>query len=152
MGEYTVSQNISDNKEKKHEYEIEDAKESMALISFKNYGVGSVEDSLDEIKNTYEVVDKDTNTTYKYEVSTDEKIVYLALKLIVDGVTKFTKNDMRYGDEIPFSAVTVEKEGYTFDGWYEDAEFTKKAKLDTTRTSTSNKTQLYGRWVQNSAN
>lgn len=134
IGEYTVSQNISDNKEKKHEYEIEEAKESMALISFKNYGVGSVEDSLDEIKSTYEVVDKDTNTTYKYEVSTDEKIVYLALKLIVDGVTKFSKNDMRYGDEIPFSAVTIEKEGYTFDGWFDDKgkEYVKGDKMPAT--------------------
>lgn len=120
VGEYTVSQNISDNKEKKHEYNIEEAKDSEALVSFKNYGVGSVEDSLEDIDSTYEVVDNETNTTYKYEVSTDEKIVYLTLKFIVDGVTKFTKNDMRYGEEIPFSAVTVGKEGYTFDGWFDE--------------------------------
>ena len=49
------------------------------------------------------------------EISSAETIVYLTLKLI--GATSYTNMEMRYGNEIPFDKVSIEKEGYDFLYW-----------------------------------
>lgn len=67
----------------------------------------------------------------------------------MDGTTELTVDDKyksyMIGDA-DFVLPTPTKENYDFAGWYEDADLTIEATLDTMRTSTSNKTQLYAKW------
>lgn len=52
------------------------------------------------------------------------------------------------------TANEVHKEGYTFDGWYytkDCDEGTKVTSIDVSESSVNNKTVLYAKWVQNSA-
>lgn len=118
-GVYLVSKDLVDNEDKKDYAIIEEAKGDN-LTSFQNFGVGSIDTPKEEIKNpVYNEVVKDETTEYhyNYEVSTEEKIIYLSLKLILDGSVKLKKDDLKFKDEIPFSEVNVEKEGYDFIGW-----------------------------------
>lgn len=113
---YNVSAILSDNEEKKYEEEIVEAKGSEAIESYKSYGVASVDTPVEEVtETTYVETVKDENVKYKFEISSAETIVYLNLKLL--GVNTYMSMEMRYGDEIPFDKVNIEKEGYNFLYW-----------------------------------
>ena len=66
----------------------------------------------------------------------------------MDGSTELTVADeyksYRIGETLTLP--TPEKADYNFVGWFVDADLTIPASIDTTRTSTSNKTQLYAKW------
>ena len=111
---YTVSAVLKDNEAKKHEETIVEITPEESVESYKSYGVASTETPAEEVTaTTYtEVVE---STKVKFEVSSAETIVYLTLKL--NGVNSYTNSEMRYGDEIPFSEVNIDKEGYEFTHW-----------------------------------
>ena len=116
QGTYNVSAILNDNEEKKHEKEIVEAKGSEAIVSYKSYGVASTETPVENVTgSTYTETVTDENTKYKFEISSAETIVYLTLKLV--GATSYTNMEMRYGNEIPFDKVNIEKEGYDFLYW-----------------------------------
>ena len=111
---YTVSAVLKDNEAKKHEETIVEITPEESVESYKSYGVASTETPAEEVTaTTYtEVIE---STKVKFEVSSAETIVYLTLKL--NGVNSYTNSEMRYGDEIPFSEVNIDKEGYEFTHW-----------------------------------
>ena len=116
QGTYNVSAILNDNEEKKHEEEIVEAKGSEAITSYKSYGVASTETPVENVTgSTYTETVTEENTKYKFEISSAETIVYLTLKLV--GATSYTNMEMRYGNEIPFDKVSIEKEGYDFLYW-----------------------------------
>ena len=118
-GEYLVSKDLVDNEDKKDYAIIEEAKGEY-LTSFKNFGVGSIDTPKEDIINHVynEIISDETvEYHYKYEVSTEENIVYLTLKLVLDGNVKLKRSNLKFNDEIPFSEVNTEKEGYNFIGW-----------------------------------
>ena len=116
QGTYNVSAILNDNEEKKYEKEIVEAKGSEAITSYKSYGVASTETPVENVTGTtYTETITDENTKYKFEISSAETIVYLTLKLV--GATSYTNMEMRYGNEIPFDKVSIEKEGYDFLYW-----------------------------------
>lgn len=116
QGTYNVSAILNDNEEKGYEKEIAEAKGSETLISYKSYGVASTETPVENVTgSTYTETVTDENIKYKFEVSSSETIVYLTLKLV--GATSYTNMEMRYGNEIPFDRVSIEKEGYDFLYW-----------------------------------
>ena len=116
QGTYNVSAILNDNEEKKYEKEIVEAKGSEAITSYKSYGVASTETPVENVTGTtYTETITDENTKYKFEISSAETIVYLTLKLV--GATSYTNMEMRYGNEIPFDRVSIEKEGYDFLYW-----------------------------------
>lgn len=116
QGTYNVSAILNDNEEKRHEEEIVEAKGSEAITSYKSYGVASTETPVENVTgSTYTETVADENTKYKFEISSAETIVYLTLKLV--GATSYTNMEMRYGNEIPFDKVSIEKEGYNFLYW-----------------------------------
>ena len=116
QGTYNVSAILNDNEEKKHEKEIVEAKGSEAITSYKSYGVASTETPVENVTGTtYTETVTDENIKYKFEISSAETIVYLTLKLV--GATSYTNMEMRYGNEIPFDKVSIEKEGYDFLYW-----------------------------------
>lgn len=113
---YTVSAIISDNNEKKHEEQIVEIKSDETVESYKSYGVASVDTPVENVTGTtYTEVVESENIKYNFEVSSAETIVYLTLKL--NAVDNYTNSEMRYGDEIPFSEVSIDKEGYDFLYW-----------------------------------
>lgn len=115
-GNYTVSAFLTDNEEKQYSIPIEGAQDIQMVESYKSYGVASTETPVEKVTGTtYTETVTDENTKYKFEVSSAETIVYLTLKLI--GATSYTDMKMRYGNEIPFDKVSVEKEGYDFLYW-----------------------------------
>ena len=121
-GEYLVSKDLTENPEKKATAYITEAQGDY-LVQFKNFGVGSSETPEEEIVNsayTETIKEEDTEYKYKYEISTEEKIIFLTLKLILDGALKYSAFDMKYQQEIPFSDVNTEKEGYDFIGWFDE--------------------------------
>lgn len=111
---YTVSAILKDNEAKKHEETIVNITSEETVESYKSYGIASIETPVEEVTaTTYtEVVE---STKVNFEVSSAETIVYLTLKL--NGVNSYTNSEMRYGDEIPFSEVNINKEGYEFTHW-----------------------------------
>ena len=116
QGTYNVSAILNDNEEKKHEKEIVEAKGSEVITSYKSYGVASTETPVENVTgSTYTETVTEENTKYKFEISSAETIVYLTLKLV--GATSYTNMEMRYGNEIPFDKVSIEKEGYDFLYW-----------------------------------
>ena len=116
QGTYNVSAILNDNEEKRHEKEIVEAKGSEAITSYKSYGVASTETPAENVTGlTYTETVTEENTKYKFEISSAETIVYLTLKLV--GATSYTNMEMRYGNEIPFDKVSIEKEGYDFLYW-----------------------------------
>ena len=116
QGTYNVSAILNDNEEKRYEKEIAEAKGSEAITSYKSYGVASTETPVENVTgSTYTETVTDENTKYKFEISSAETIVYLTLKLV--GATSYTNMEMRYGNEIPFDKVNIEKEGYDFLYW-----------------------------------
>ena len=116
QGTYNVSAILNDNEEKRLEKEIVEAKGSEAITSYKSYGVASTETPVENVTgSTYTETVTDENTKYKFEISSAETIVYLTLKLV--GATSYTNMEMRYGNEIPFDKVNIEKEGYDFLYW-----------------------------------
>ena len=116
QGTYNVSAILNDNEEKSYEKEITEAKGSEAITSYKSYGVASIEIPVENVtESTYTETVADENIKYKFEISSAETIVYLTLKLI--GATSYTNMEMRYGNEIPFDKVSIEKEGYDFLYW-----------------------------------
>ena len=116
QGTYNVSAILNDNEEKSYEKEITEAKGSEAITSYKSYGVASIETPVENVTgSTYTETVADENIKYKFEISSAETIVYLTLKLI--GATSYTNMEMRYGNEIPFDKVSIEKEGYDFLYW-----------------------------------
>lgn len=116
QGTYNVSAILNDNEEKSYEKEITEAKGSEAITSYKSYGVASIETPVENVTGpTYTETVADENIKYKFEISSAETIVYLTLKLI--GATSYTNMEMRYGNEIPFDKVSIEKEGYDFLYW-----------------------------------
>lgn len=118
-GEYLVSKDLVDNEDKVDFEIIKDVK-GESLISFKNFGVGSVETPKEEIINpSYNEIIKEENYEYhyNYEVSTKEQFIYLSLKLLIDDVVKLKRDNLKYKDKIPFEEVNTEKEGYDFVGW-----------------------------------
>ena len=116
QGIYNVSAILNDNEEKSYEKEITEAKGSEAITSYKSYGVASIETPVENVTgSTYTETVADENIKYKFEISSAETIVYLTLKLI--GATSYTNMEMRYGNEIPFDKVSIEKEGYDFLYW-----------------------------------
>ena len=120
-GEHLVSMNLKDNEEKKAEKEITEANNdgSEILQSYKSYGVGSVDAPVESVTNsTYE--EKIDNTDYKYEISTEESIIYLSLKVNIDGSIVYSNDEMKYGQVIDLSTIETEKEGYTFIGWFDE--------------------------------
>ena len=115
-GNYTVSAFLTDNEEKQYSIPIEGAQDIQMVESYKSYGVASTETPVEKVTGTtYTEIVTDENTKYKFEVSSAETIVYLTLKLI--GATSYTDMKMRYGNEIPFDKVSIEKEGYDFLYW-----------------------------------
>lgn len=121
-GEYLVSKDLTENPEKKATAYITEAQGDY-LVQFKNFGVGSSETPEEEIVNsayTETIKEEDTEYKYKYEISTEEKIIFLTLKLILDGALKYSAFDIKYQEEIPFSDVNTEKEGYDFIGWFDE--------------------------------
>ena len=116
-GPYSVSANITDNVDKKHEEEIVEARGSQSITSYKSYGVAAPNTPIEEVTNTtYIETIEEENIKYKFEISSAETIVYLTLKL--SGVAvPYTNMEMRYGQEIPFDKVSTEKEGYDFLYW-----------------------------------
>lgn len=120
-GEHLVSMNLKDNEEKKAEKEITEANNdgSEILQSYKSYGVGSVDAPVESVTNsTYE--EKIDNTDYKYEISTEESIIYLSLKVNINGSIVYSNDKMKYGQVIDLSTIETEKEGYTFIGWFDE--------------------------------
>ena len=116
QGTYNVSAILNDNEKKSYEKEITEAKGSEAITSYKSYGVASTETPLENVTgSTYTETVTDENTKYKFEISSAETIVYLTLKLV--GATSYTNMEMRYGNDIPFDKVSIEKEGYDFLYW-----------------------------------
>ena len=116
QGTYNVSAILNDNEKKSYEKEITEAKGSEAITSYKSYGVASTETPLENVTGlTYTETVTDENIKYKFEISSAETIVYLTLKLV--GATSYTNMEMRYGNEIPFDKVSIEKEGYDFLYW-----------------------------------
>ena len=116
QGTYNVSAILNDNEKKSYEKEITEAKGSEAITSYKSYGVASTETPLENVTgSTYTETVTDENIKYKFEISSAETIVYLTLKLV--GATSYTNMEMRYGNEIPFDKVSIEKEGYDFLYW-----------------------------------
>jgi hypothetical protein len=116
QGTYNVSAILNDNEEKRLEKEIVEAKGSEAITSYKSYGVASTETPVENVTgSTYTETVTDENTKYKFEISSAETIVYLTLKLV--GATSYTNMEMRYGNDIPFDKVSIEKEGYDFLYW-----------------------------------
>lgn len=116
QGTYNVSAILNDNEEKSYEKEIAEAKGSEAITSYKSYGVASTETPVENVTgSTYTETVTDENIKYKFEISSAETIVYLTLKLV--GATSYTNMEMRYGNEIPFDKVSIEKEGYDFLYW-----------------------------------
>lgn len=116
-GPYSVSANVIDNVDKKHDEEIVEARGAQNITSYKSYGVAAPNTPIEEVTNTiYTETVEEENTKYKFEVSSAETIVYLTLKL--SGVAvPYTNIEMRYGQEIPFDKVNTEKEGYNFLYW-----------------------------------
>ena len=115
-GTYTVSAFLTDNEEKQYSIPIEEAQDSQIVESYKSYGVASTDTPVEKVTGTtYTEIVEDENVKYKFEVSSAETIVYLTLKLI--GATSYTDMKMRYGNEIPFDKVSIEKEGYNFLYW-----------------------------------
>lgn len=113
---YNVSAILNDNEKKSYEKEIVEAKGSEAITSYKSYGVASTETPVENVTGlTYTETVTDENIKYKFEISSAETIVYLTLKLV--GATSYTNMEMRYGQEIPFDKVSIEKEGYDFLYW-----------------------------------
>ena len=120
-GEHLVSMNLKDNEDKKAEKEIIEANNdgSEILQSYKSYGVGSVDAPVESVTNsTYE--EKIDNTNYKYEISTEESIIYLSLKVNISGSIVYSNDEMKYGQVIDLSTIETEKEGYTFIGWFDE--------------------------------
>ena len=116
QGTYNVSAILNDNERKCYEKEITEAKGSEAITSYKSYGVASTETPVENVTgSTYTETVADENIKYKFEISSAETIVYLTLKLV--GATSYTNMEMRYGNEIPFDKVSIEKEGYDFLYW-----------------------------------
>lgn len=116
QGTYNVSAILNDNERKCYEKEITEAKGSEAITSYKSYGVASTETPVENVTGTtYIETVTDENIKYKFEISSAETIVYLTLKLV--GATSYTNMEMRYGNEIPFDKVSIEKEGYDFLYW-----------------------------------
>lgn len=116
QGTYNVSAILNDNEGKSYEKEITEAKGSEAITSYKSYGVASTETPVENVTgSTYTETVTDENIKYKFEISSAETIVYLTLKLV--GATSYTNMEMRYGNEIPFDKVNIEKEGYDFLYW-----------------------------------
>ena len=116
QGTYNVSAILNDNEEKGYEKEIAEAKGSETLTSYKSYGIASTETPVENVTgSTYTEIVTDENIKYKFEISSSETIVYLTLKLV--GATSYTNMEMRYGNEIPFDRVSIEKEGYDFLYW-----------------------------------
>ena len=116
QGTYKVSAILNDNEGKSYEKEITEAKGSEAITSYKSYGVASTETPVENVTgSTYTETVTDENIKYKFEISSAETIVYLTLKLV--GATSYTNMEMRYGNEIPFDKVNIEKEGYDFLYW-----------------------------------
>lgn len=116
QGTYNVSAILNDNERKCYEKEITEAKGSEAITSYKSYGVASTETPVENVTgSTYTETVADENIKYKFEISSAETIVYLTLKLV--GATSYTNMEMRYGNEIPFDRVSIEKEGYDFLYW-----------------------------------
>lgn len=115
-GTYTVSAFLTDNEEKQYSIPIEEAQDSQIVESYKSYGVASTDTPVEKVTGTtYTEIVEDENVKYKFEISSAETIVYLTLKLI--GATSYTDMKMRYGNEIPFDKVSIEKEGYNFLYW-----------------------------------
>ena len=113
---YTVSAFLTDNEEKQYSIPIEEAQDSQVVESYKSYGVASTETPVEEVTGTtYTETVEEENIKYKFEISSAETIVYLTLKLV--GATSYTNMEMRYGNEIPFDKVSIEKEGYNFLYW-----------------------------------
>ena len=113
---YTISAFLTDNKEKQYSIPIEGAQDSQVIESYKSYGVASTETPVEKVTGTtYTETVEEENVKYKFEVSSAETIVYLTLKLV--GATSYTNMKMRYGNEIPFDKVSIEKEGYNFLYW-----------------------------------
>ena len=113
---YTVSAFLTDNEEKQYSIPIEEAQDSQVVESYKSYGVASTETPVEEVTGTtYTETVEEENIKYKFEISSAETIVYLTLKLV--GATSYTNMKMRYGNEIPFDKVSIEKEGYNFLYW-----------------------------------
>lgn len=114
--------------------------------------------NLVKLAHTDEVLDKKIPMECSYAVNGNSnrgtlcKYVYgegfKILMRYMDGSTEITVDDKyksyQIGEEFELPVPTKEK--YVFDGWYEDAELTIPADLNTKRTSTSNKTQLYVKW------
>lgn len=121
-GEYLVSKDLTENPEKKATAYITEAQGDY-LVQFKSFGVGSSETPEEEIVNsayTETIKEENTEYKYKYEISTEENIVFLTLKLILDGALKYSAFNMKFQDKIPFSEVNTEKEGYDFIGWFDE--------------------------------
>ena len=119
-GQYDVSMILQDNEEKMAETEIVEASNdgSEILESFKSYGVGSVDTPSESvISPTYK--EKIEDTEYKYEISTDETIIYLTLKAILNGTNVYTNTTMKFKQPIDLSNIETSKEGFNFIGWFD---------------------------------
>ncbi|MCI9261767.1 InlB B-repeat-containing protein [uncultured Adlercreutzia sp.] len=84
-------------------------------------------------------VKKNTTVTAKWKAKT-YKITYKNVKGTNKNAKKFT-----YGKSVKLKSLS--KKGYTFKGWYTDAQFTKKAK--TVGGKTAKNVTVYAWWIQN---
>ena len=87
-------------------------------------------------------------TLCKYNYETGFEI----LMRYMDGNTEMTVADEYKSYHIGDASFTLPeptKSGFTFEGWYTTSDFSKEATIDTMRSSTNNKTELYAKWTQN---
>ena len=115
-GSYSGSTILSENDSKSVTITLEGA-EGENLIAIDRFGVGSV-DTMDSaiISPSYSYTETGANRTYNYEVSLDESFIAFKISFVISGSEVYFEY-LREGEEIPFSSVTTEKEGYTFLGW-----------------------------------
>lgn len=117
---YSVTADLIDNEQKYFTRDIARLGGlGVTTVSYQTYGIGPTTATTDELTTkTYTERDNTTQTTYRYEISDDESIVYLTLKVIKDGVEVISRDNMRFGDTLSMlNDITIDKEGYDFLGW-----------------------------------
>lgn len=118
-GSYSGSTILRENGSKSVTITLEGA-EGENLVAIERFGVGSVDTMDSSIVNpTYSYTDSGTNRTYKYDVSLDESFISFKISFVISG-SEVHSEYLREGEEIPFSSVTTDREGYTFIGWADE--------------------------------
>lgn len=122
-GVYSISEQLQDNAEKTKIVEFDEAMKdgSTTILSYSSYGIGSIDSSSEEIVNTPIYSETINGKEYKYEISTDESIIYVTLKATISGNIVYINKTIKGGDLIDLSSISTNKEGYNFIGWYDES-------------------------------